>query len=77
MSQPRVPGLPAKVQQALDTTGLPYEWRLGAKHWKLFIGGRMATVISFPGGNGDRWGPSFAHNTIRDIRRAARLVKGE
>jgi hypothetical protein len=77
MGQPRQPLLPAKARAALEATGLPWGWRRGTKHWKLFIGGRMAVVLPYRVNGQKTEAPRMTENMVRDIRRTARQVKGE
>lgn len=66
---------PDYVRECLDATG--FEWRLvpGKKHLKVFVGGRMAAVLSKGTKNGK------CRHQIRDfkhdINRVVRLLKGQ
>jgi hypothetical protein len=70
--KPRPPRLPDPIRDELERSGLPWELRVGGSHWKLFIGGVLATVI----GHSPTWGgPSHIHNTLGAVRRVIRRIK--
>ena len=68
MGQPKL-RLPKSVEQALTDTGLPWQIKPGKRHWKIFVDGRMASIL--PHGSGDG-GPRGFRNIISHIRRAGR-----
>jgi hypothetical protein len=59
----------------MKSTGLPYEIREGKKHFKLYVGGKCAAVVS----RGDRPGQGMRgmKNIVAAVKRAARQCMNE
>lgn len=67
MSKPR---LPSRVQEALETVGLPWELVNGNKHIQIRVAGRLAGVLPRNGTGA----PRSVLNTVAQIRRIAKEV---
>ncbi len=65
--------LPAKIEAALEETGLPWSVERGGKHHKLRVAGRLAGVL--PYGSGAETYQRTLLNTVSQIRRVAREVQ--
>lgn len=37
--------LPPDIVQELDATGRPWDFKLGAKHWKITVGGKLVGIL--------------------------------
>jgi hypothetical protein len=57
------------LQPTIDACTAPVEIRKGKKHLKIFVGGRMCSVISYNTGSAS---PTAMRNIIADIKRADR-----
>lgn len=65
--------LPTLIEAALEETGQPWVIKMGGKHIKLLVAGRLAGVLPKNGGNeSDR---RAVHNTVRQIRNVARELR--
>lgn len=68
---------PSKAERAiravLDDSGLPYAIEKGAKHHKVIIAGRFATIL--PMGSGVDDSGTRHQNMLANVRRAIREAK--
>lgn len=62
--------LPRQLSEALESCGHPHECRMGKKHIKVYVGGRMVGVISRDTTKSREHGDCA--NVIKAIRKAAR-----
>lgn len=67
--------IPDEIVAALDATGLPWEVDNGSRHAKLRLCGRLVGIL--PRGRASFPNPRATLNTITQIRRAVRELKGE
>jgi hypothetical protein len=67
--------MPREVREALDVTGLPWELEEGSKHWKIKVKGRLAGIL--PKGPISQKNKPAILNTVSQVRRLARQIKGE
>jgi len=65
--------LPDELREALDNTGLPWAVKLGTKHNKVTLCGRLVAV--FPRGRRQEADRRVVLNTISQVRNAARELK--
>lgn len=65
--------LPAKVREALEETGLPWEVELGSRHHKIKVSGRLAGIL--PKGKLNDSHSRSLLNTVSQIRNVAREIK--
>ena len=80
MSSPSAPRLPRRVHDALQACGHPWEMVRGKKHWHIYIGGRLATVVGGSSRNmksGTCRGGNRDGATLSAIRRTVRQLEGE
>lgn len=61
--------VPAKIQAALDETGLPYEIESGKRHRKIRLNGRFVGVVPHSKGSSDCRRAEL--NIVSQIRRGA------
>lgn len=62
--------IPKEIEAALIATGRPWSTKMGGRHVKLILDGRMVGVLPINGGNSASHRGSL--NVISQIRRAAR-----
>jgi hypothetical protein len=66
-----------RVVQALQATGLPYEFQDGGRHIKIRLAGYFVGILP-KGGNSDSFGVTRAvNNSVTQIRRKARQLSEE
>ncbi len=65
--------LPAKVREALEETGLPWEVVNGARHYKVKLAGKLVGV--YPHGKVKETEKRSLLNTVSQVRRAARELR--
>jgi hypothetical protein len=62
--------LDAKIKQALNATGIPWEIETGSKHFKVRLGGRLVGV--YPHGKKTEASQHANANLLANIKRLAR-----
>lgn len=68
--------LPSELLSELEASGIPWELEKGKKHYKLRVGGRMAGILPL-NGRIQTTNAVPLKNTIAQVRRAIRDIKGE
>lgn len=63
-----------RLKAELDDTGLPWEIEEGGIHYKVRIAGKLACV--FPRGKKQESNKRVVLNTIAQVRRTAKILKG-
>lgn len=63
------------VEEFLREAGVPYHIDTGKKHHRVFVAGKLATVVSL--GSRPYGGPSYKHQTMAALRRAVRAFNSE
>lgn len=64
--------IPARVQEALDATSLPYQLDRGGQHIKIRLAGMLVGILP---ANGKPGHSRAEKNTISQIRRAAEAAR--
>jgi hypothetical protein len=67
--------MPDDVREALGETRLPWELETGGKHYKVKLAGRLVGVL--PKGKYTSTRKRTVLNTIAQIRRAAKEIRGQ
>lgn len=62
------------IKNELDSTGLPYELKMGGRHIKIVLAGRMVGIL--PKVDGKDAHSRAIKNTIAQIRRAQKEING-
>ena len=65
--------LHAKIREALEETGLPWDIELGSRHLKIKVSGRLAGIL--PKGKLQTNHSRSLLNTVSQIRNVAREIK--
>jgi len=61
--------LPAIVRAELESSGVAYEIKKGSRHHKLYVAGRMVSVLPYSSKAGDTRAPQNIRATVRRVLR--------
>lgn len=74
MSQPNLK-CPDFAREILDQCGLPWRLEKGKRHMKVYVGNRMASVLSYGTSNGKM--EHHKHEFRRDVNRCIAKMRAE
>lgn len=63
--------IPQKLQELLDTCGVPYELKPGSKHIKIMVGSRFAGILPRKGGHNSAARAQL--NVLAQVKRAIKM----